>query len=165
MAKNRVTGVSNTIRRFNKELNRERNKIKRKAQKVSAYLLKEARGRAPVLEGTLIDSMTEHVTDKGRGNGFKIEVTGGDTPYAHRMHEANYQAHPRSDYLRRTSKKTGKSYYVLRRTIGDKSKRRTTIRGKFWIDSRGRKHGRKYMDRTLREELGRVKTMLRNYDK
>ncbi len=122
MAKTGVFGFAQAMKAFDKELGKKRKKLKRAAEKASSHLLKESRGRAPVLEGTLIASMHERVIDKGRGNGLRIEVFGGDTPYAHRMHEGNYQAHPRSDYKRRTSKKTGRTYYVLKRTAADKSK-------------------------------------------
>lgn len=174
----RILGVRQEINLVKRLLFEERNKVKKVAHNVSADLLRQARDRSPVREGTHIDSMTEHVTDRGYGRGFVIAVSGGDTPYSQWLHEAHYNAHPRSDWVRRTSKRTGNTYYAYAKRFklyGTSRMKRGGVKvrsdyklrtfgagGGFWRDSKGNLHGRKFLDRALRENKAKYITALEN---
>lgn len=170
-----IRGVNETIRMIDRHMNQKHRDIVKEATRIQEDLLRQARNRAPFREGTLVDSMTGRTTDLGRGNGARIEVSAGDTPYARRMHESVYQARPRSDMVRRISKRTGKAYWAYRRSMkirGTSTRRIGGIKisadyrlhqGGFWIDGRGNKHGRKYLQRALDENIQRYNARLARF--
>ncbi len=145
----KVKGLDAEIQRITSAIAGKRNQVKTMAVKVSEDLLKKSRDNAPVREGTLIDSLSGGVRDKGIGNGFSIIVSAGsaDVIYANRMHEDHYQAFPRAEVQTRRSKKLGHRWYKY-------SKGYRTAGG-FWIDSAGNKYGRKYLTRALKDNLPR----------
>lgn len=148
-----VRGIEQEIASVNAQYGRNRDSIFRTAQKVGVYLQAETRKRAPIETGELVASIAQDVTDKGRGRGFLIEVSAGDVKskngynYAYIMHEGIYRAwdHHHMD--------TGSMVAVK----GIKRNRyQGTIRGVFWYDSQGYKHGRKYLTRAWDENRAKI---------
>ena len=172
-----VTGVDATIRAIDRAMFQMHRDLGRESNRIGEDLLRQARNRAPIREGTLVDSMVQRVTDRGRGSGFMIQVSAGDTPYARRMHESVYQARPRSDMERRISKRTGKAYWTYRRSMkifGTSTRRIGGInisreyrlhQGGYWVDGNGNKHGRKYLYRAFDENIGKYRTRLEAFGK
>lgn len=146
-----ITGIKATLVQFNGDYMARRRAIKRTAINVEEDLLRKARDRSPVRTGTLIGSGVGRCTDMGYGRGFKIEV-GFDTPYAIKMHEAHYQAHDPHDNgrdkrlvtLRLRHKGVKVSQVIAKRTPDG-----------MWIDSKGNKHGRKYLTRAWDDNKAR----------
>lgn len=148
-----IRGVAGTIRFVDEQYNGKRRLLGKTAKKVSEDLLRKARDNAPVHEGTLQDSGNARVTDKGRGNGFFVEV-GFDTPYALRMHEAHYRAHDPHDKGRDKTRQTlrfKRGGVTVTQVV-----QKRTIQG-FWRDSRGNLHGRKYLTRAVDANMPKYK--------
>lgn len=156
-----ITGISQTIRDLNAGYNEHRNRIHRAARRVGVYLQAETRKRAPIETGELVSTIAQEVTDRGRGRGFLIEVSAGNTDYANKMHEGIYRAWDHHNLDRSsmvTVRKGGgglKAYQKRRRYQIEK-----TFGGQFWIDSQGYRHGRKYLTRAWDENKSKVFDML-----
>lgn len=153
----RITGIGQVIAGLSGDWERKRERVKRAVHAVTEDLLRTARGNAPVQTGALIESGSANVIDRGRGRGF-LGTVGFDTPYALRMHEGHYQAHDPHD------RGVDRAEQTLRfRKGGFTVKQRVAKRTAdgFWIDSRGRKRGRKYLQRAVDEKRAAYEMKLR----
>jgi hypothetical protein len=147
-----IKGVRTTISKTKKQLTKHRRKVKSACNRVGADLLRKARDNSPVQTGMHIDSMSNRIIDLGWGNGFIIEVSGGDTPYSQWLHEGHYVAHPphgTSSFVRligqgRTMTVQGAVAMSMHKKGGGTAK----ITG-FWYDAKGNQHGRKFLTRAL----------------
>jgi len=141
-----IKGVQRTINQTRQAFTKKRLIVKGRCNRVQADLLRKARDNAPVDEGTHRASMSGEVTDLGYGNGFIIEVSGGDTPYSLWLHEGRYRAHPphgTSEFIR--IGKGGKRTSVHGAVAMSISK----LTGGYYYDSKGNMVGRKFLTRAL----------------
>lgn len=137
----KVTGIRQEIMKIRGDIEAHRQKLYKAGQRVAADWERQAKDRAPVLEGTLRDSGSGNIRDNGYGNGFTLSCT-FDTPYARRRHEGKYQARTRDQYDRKRSKKTGRYYYSLK-----KEYRGMRTGSGLIVGSKGVLIGRKYISR------------------
>lgn len=169
-----ITGIGAERRKLKKAYKKTRDKTQRMAHRVSADLARKAAANAPIRRGDLRASISERVVDRGFGRGFRIITSTGDKPYEIRMHEGHYQARARSEVVRRTSKKTGKVYWTLRKKPTRQVNRQTENqfgrghlgsarkKGGFLIGPRGQKIGRRYLTRAADENMPRYQKMFRS---
>lgn len=150
----KVTGIRQEIIKIRGDIEAHRQKLYKAGKRVAADWERQAKDRAPVLEGTLRDTGNGDIRDNGRGNGFTISCT-FDTPYAMRMHESKYQARTRDQYDRRRSKKTGRYYYSIRKEFRGMQTASGMIMG-----SKGVMIGRKYITRAWVENRRKYEASL-----
>ncbi len=159
----RIRGLKEEINLIGSKIGAKRSEVKRMCVKISEDLLRKSRDNAPVREGTLIDSMTGGIRDLGVGDGLLIIVSAGNAtspqgyPYPERMHEGYYQAHDPHD---KGKDKTTQTIRFRRGGLKVTQKVAKRRAGGFWIDSKGNKHGRKYLTRALKDNYPRYFTAL-----
>lgn len=153
-----VSGIEAEIAKIGEQYNRDRGNIFNAAQEVGVFLDAETQKRAPVETGELVSTITHEVTDKGRGRGFLIEVSAGNTKYAYKMHEGIYNAHDHHHMNLNSMVTIRKVVKGLKGVSAFQRRKRyqKTVRGMFWYDSQGNKHGRKYLTRAWDENRERV---------
>jgi len=132
-----VKGVRGTINQTRLAFTKKRRIVKGRCNRVGADLLRKARDNAPVDKGTHRASMSGDVTDYGYGNGFLIEVSGGNMPYSLWLHEGRYVAHPRYEGAEASA-------MSIHRVGGG----RLNTTG-YYYDSKGNMVGRKFLTRAL----------------